>query len=226
MRPRLDWKVVVALAAAGLVGHPLVSRAEGPETGYTLQVAEFKEERLKPVVEKLKPVFDDCYPKLVKRFQHPSRPARKEIRLVFQDGLPHPAHASGGELTFSTEWFVKNPGDLGVMTHELTHVVQAYPRGNPGWLVEGVADYARAVYGPKEDVEWKLPAKLTAERHKYDQGYRVTARFLLWLDEKHPGTVDKLHRQMQEGRVQVADFEKHTGKTVEALWQECVDSFK
>jgi hypothetical protein len=218
----------LSLALLLLIGAALVlqSPVRTEELPYTLQVAEFPEEELKPVVDKLRGVFDESYPRLIKRFQHPDRPARKEIRLVFQKNLGHPAHASGGELTFSTEWFLKNPGDLGVMTHELTHIVQAYRRGNPGWLVEGIADYSRAVYGPKADVEWKLPEKLVAGRHRYDQSYRVTAKFLLWVEEKHPGTVDKLHRQMQDGRVEIADFEKHTGKAVDVLWQECLDSFK
>ncbi|UJR13660.1 hypothetical protein I4U23_000672 [Adineta vaga] len=39
-----------------------------------------------------------------------------------------------------------DPGYNGV-THECMHVVQRYPRGDPGWLIEGIADYARWKYG-------------------------------------------------------------------------------
>src|SRR5687767_13964620 len=130
----------LSLSSLLLLGLSLAPQARviPAELPYALKVAEFQDDGLIPVVAKLRTVFDDGYPKLIKRFQHPDRPARPEIRLVFRKDLGHPAHASGGELTFSTEWFLKNPGDLGVMTHELTHIVQDYRRGNPGWLVEGI----------------------------------------------------------------------------------------
>ena len=42
------------------------------------------------------------------------------------------------------KYFKANPDDIGAMVHETVHCVQLYRgRGNPGWLVEGVADYVR-----------------------------------------------------------------------------------
>lgn len=207
----------LSLAAIGDEAKPAA-----PE--YRLEIDLSADETLAPTAEKLREVFQEGYPNLVGRFQNPRRTVQTTVPLEFRKGLPHPAHAAGGRLVFSVEWFQKNPNDLGVMTHELTHIVQSYPRGNPGWLVEGVADYARHLYGPKSD-PWKIPARLVAGRHKYQQGYGVTARFLVWLEERKPGIVDELHRRMQNGAFKMEAFEELAGKNVDGLWEECVASF-
>ena len=196
-----------------------------PQSEYRLEIDATADQTLAPTAEKLREVFHESYPKLVKRFQDPKHPAQAVVPLVFEKNLPHPAHASRGKLVFSVEWFLKRPDDLGVMTHELIHIVQRYPRGNPGWLVEGVADYARHVYGPKSD-PWKVPAKLVEGRHRYNQGYGVTAKFLLWLEEQKPGLVDDLHRRMQAGTFRMEAFTELAGKDVDTLWADCLASFK
>jgi hypothetical protein len=91
-------------------------------------------------------------------------------------------------------------------------------------MVEGIADYARHLYGPKQQINWKLPETLTAKQ-SYKDSYRTTGKFLLWLDGKHPGVVDKLHQRMQSREFVIGDFKEFTGKTVEALWEECVGEF-
>ena len=204
---------------------PSSSCEDVPPPEYRIEIDASAEEKLAPTVDKLREVFREGYPKLVKRFQNPKRPVQAVIPLVFEKGLNHPAHASGGKLVFSVEWFLKHPDDLGVMTHELTHLVQRYPGGNPGWLVEGVADYARHLYGPKSD-PWKVPANLVEGRHRYNQGYGVTAKFLLWLEEQKPGTVDELHRRMQAGTFKVDAFTELAGKDIDGLWADCLASFK
>ena len=60
--------------------------------------------------------------------------------------------------TCSFEWLRKHPDDIGLFTHELVHVVQAYPKSDPTWLTEGLADYARHSYGPKKQPGWALPS--------------------------------------------------------------------
>ena len=67
-----------------------------------------------------------------------------------------------------------SPKDVGAMVHETVHCVQLYRgRGNPGWLVEGVADYVRFF----KYEGGNIGIKLTPERAKYDASYRVTAAF-------------------------------------------------
>lgn len=217
---------LLTLAAVSLLlGVAHVRAADAPAPRYSVEFDYSADESLAPVVAKLKDVFNDSYPKLVQRFGNPERPAPTVIPAVFEKGLDHPAHAAGGKLTFSVEWFKQHPEDLGVITHETMHIVQGYrSRRNPGWLVEGMADYARALYGPKTD-SWKMPERLT-EKNSYTQSYRVVAKFLVWLDGQKPGAVDQLHRHMQNGTYSPEAFKEATGKDLDTLWAECVASFK
>jgi hypothetical protein len=175
---------------------------------------------LAPVAGRLTTIFYQSYPKLVERFDNPKRPAPRQIRVVFEKNMKVPAYCTGAEIKVSVEWLKKNPDDVALLTHELTHSVQGY-RAAPSWMTEGIADYARLIYGPKEQPGWSLPERLTA-RQSYKDSYRTTARFLVWLDAKHPGIVDKLHRKLQDRDFSVDDFKTITGSTVDALWDECV----
>lgn len=126
------------------------------------------------------------------------------------------AFASGGRITGSVEFFKKNPNDIGAMVHETVHCVQLYRgRGNPGWLVEGVADYIRFFkYEPGK------AGKLTPERAKYDGSYRVTAAFLDYLEREHSkGIVKKLNAAMREGKYKDELWKDITGKGLEELGQ-------
>ena len=193
--------------------------APKPADALTLTVTGDVEPALAPVAGKMVAHFYESYPKLLKRFENPDKPALRAVRLVFAPGKV-PGYTAGGTVTVSTDWLGEHPDDIGLLTHELTHVVQAYPPGGPGWLTEGIADYARHLYGPDKQ-SWKLPGQLSPD-WSYTKGYGITARFLVWLDEKHPGSLDKLHRRMQGGGVKDADFKAITGTDLDALWQECV----
>jgi hypothetical protein len=173
-----------------------------------------------PTVGGLTALYYECYPALLKRLDNPMKPARRHVALVFKRGMPVPAYSSGGEISISIDWLKQNPDDIALLTHELTHIVQDYPGGEPGWLVEGIADYTRHVYGPKHQPGWKLPEAFTPKQ-SYTDGYRTTAKFLLWLEGQHPGLIDKLHRRLQTRQFEVGDFKRLTGKTVDALWMEC-----
>ena len=165
-------------------------------------------------------LFYECYPKLLERFENPERFAARHIKLVFKKGINVPGYSARDTVTVSVEWLRKHPDDIGLFTHELMHLVQAYPNFDPGWMTEGIADYARQVFGPPKQ-NWKLPRKLRPDQ-SYKNSYGVTAKFLVWVDEKFPGTVDKLHRQMQNKKYEEEDFETFTGKDLETLWRECV----
>jgi hypothetical protein len=114
-------------------------------------------------------------------------------------------------------YFQKNPNDIGAMVHETVHCVQLYRgRGNPGWLVEGVADYLRFFkYEPGK------AGRLNPERAKYDGSYRVTAAFLNYVEENHSrGIVKKLNAAMREGKYKEELWKEITGKTLEELGQQ------
>lgn len=176
---------------------------------------------LAPVAGQLTKLFYEGYPKLIQRFENPDKPAPRAIRVVFVKGLRVPAQCSGNKVEVSVDWLRKHPDDVALLTHELTHAVQMYPRGGPGWMTEGIADYARQEYGPKDQPNWSLPKKLTP-RQSYKDAYRTTARFLVWLEARTPGAVDKLHKAMQAGTFKPDLFQEVAGRPVDALWDECV----
>ena len=65
------------------------------------------------------------------------------IPMTLRSDYSGVAAAGGGRITGSVKYFKDHPNDVGAMVHETVHCVQLYRgRGNPGWLVEGVADYS------------------------------------------------------------------------------------
>ena len=219
------YSVSVRLAWASSVAAQEDPQPEQPRTPppLSLTIEGDIDGAMAPIAGQLTTLFYECYPALLKRFENPDKFAARKIKLVFKKGIKVPGYSHRDTVTVSVDWFAKHPEDLGLFTHELTHLVQAYPNPNPGWLTEGIADYARHHFGPKEQPGWSLPRKLRPEQ-SYKNSYGVTAKFLVWLEEKHPGSVDKLHRQMQSGKFEVEEFETITGKDVETLWRECVQA--
>ncbi|HTU22945.1 MAG TPA: basic secretory protein-like protein [Gemmataceae bacterium] len=141
-------------------------------------------------------------------------PRRVRMRLKKIDGV---AYASGSRITGSVKYFKRHPDDFGAMVHETVHVVQNYrARGNPGWLVEGIADYIRFFkYEPG-----KL-GRIDARRARYDGSYRMTAAFLAYLTEKYDKQiVRKLNKMMRAGEYKKEAFHKWTGKVLEQLGDE------
>ena len=143
---------------------------------------------------------------------------------------PHARHdADHPELSTAWRWpaaagsparlgyFKAHPDDVGAMIHETTHIVQRYrSRSNPGWLVEGVADYIRFfIFEPG-----KL-GRLNPDRAHYNDSYRTTAAFLAYVTDTYDKTlVSKLNTLMREGRYREDAFKEFTGKTVQELGEE------
>ena len=149
--------------------------------------------------------------------------APSKIRLVFKKEISAPAWASGGEITVSGKWITEHPDDLGMMVHELTHVIQQYPRNevDTGWLTEGIADYIRW---------WKYEPELHATRGrtkpdftkaKYTDAYRTTAVWLAWMSKKYDmRIVPCLDFKLRQGKNPMPVFIERTGKSADDLWQE------
>ena len=220
----LAWWCLVLGTNAVLARQPQDEKAkpdEAQKSPISLAISGDVSPQMAPVAGQFTALFYESYPKLIERFEKPGKPAPRGIRLVFEKGMKVPAYCSGAEIHVSVDWLTQHPEDVALLTHELTHAVQAYPPRGPSWMTEGIADYARLKYGPKVQPGWSLPARLT-EKQSYRNSYRITARFLQWLDEKHPGSVDKLHRLMQDGQFKLEAFETVTGKSADDLWKECV----
>jgi hypothetical protein len=141
-------------------------------------------------------------------------PTRVPMRLKVMNGV---AYTSGSQITGSVAYFKQHPGDVGAMVHEAAHVVQNYRvPDNPGWLVEGIADYIRFFkYEPG-----KL-GRISPQRARYNGSYRVSAAFLAYLTDKYDKQiVRKLNKMMRDGVYKKEVFQKLTGKTLDQLGEE------
>ncbi|UJH90671.1 basic secretory family protein [Antarcticibacterium sp. 1MA-6-2] len=160
--------------------------------------------------------FFAVYPKLVQAF---NPEAIKTLEVKIDTSYKEVAYAHNGKITISSEWLRKKPEDIDVITHEVMHIVQSYPNhSGPGWLTEGIADYARHVYGVDNvGAGWSLPAY--SSKNHYTQSYRITARFLLWITQQYDKDfVFKLDKHLREKTYDQELWEKYTGKSLDELW--------
>jgi len=175
---------------------------------------------------KLAPVLADWYPKIVAMLPSPGfvAPTRFNITIKPMDGV---AYTVGTNVFASSTWVGKEiqREAAGALVHELVRVVQQFGHNphNPGWLVEGSADYIRWFkYEPDShgaDVVWLRKTHRTSLR--YNEGYRVTANFLNWVAENHdPDIVGQLNAAMREGKYDDGLWKQYTGKTAPELGEE------
>ena len=147
-------------------------------------------------------------------------PAHKEIAIVMKE-MRGIAATSGAKINVSADFVRKHPADDGMIVHELVHVVQAYPDPNPIWLTEGLADYVR--YWHYE--LGKRDFRIVRDRSSYRDSYGTTARFLAWVQvSKDAKIIHTLDDAMRRGEYRDALFEEATGKSLDELWSEFVDS--
>ncbi|RZL50554.1 MAG: secretory protein [Pedobacter sp.] len=186
------------------------------QKGYTLKFANndvtFNPELKKRMVQ----TFFRVYPVLAKDF---NKKTDKEVVFSIDTAYKGVAATGGGKIVYNPDWFRKHPGDIDVVTHEVMHIVQNYGSGGgPGWLTEGIADYVRYKYGvDNPGAKWTLtPFK---PEHSYKNAYRITARFLNWLElNGNKGIVVKLDSAMRDHTYNESLWKDLTGKTVDELW--------
>jgi len=110
---------------------------------------------------KLAATLAEWYPKIVAMLPSPgfAPPTRVKVTIKPMDGV---AYTVGTNIYASSGWLGKeiNGEAAGALVHELVHVVQRFGSNahNPGWLVEGSADYVRWFkYEPQShgaDIVW------------------------------------------------------------------------
>jgi len=164
--------------------------------------------------------FFEVYPKLAKEY-NPN--TLKEVKFSVDTNYKGVAATSNGKVTFSSIWMIKHPEDIDVVTHEVMHIVQDYGRSvGPGWLTEGIADFARSKFGvDNAGAKWTLP-DLKPE-HSYKNSYRITARFFTWIEKNvKPGTIKAVDASLRDHTYSAAIWAKLTGKDLDALWAEYV----
>jgi hypothetical protein len=174
----------------------------------------------------LAPVLAEWYPQIVAML--PSEgyhaPGHFSITLKPMEGV---AYTAGSRVVANSAWLEGEIGKqaVGSLVHEAVHVVQHFGDGarNPGWLVEGTADYIRWFkYEPQShgaDIVWMRHLRHFTPR--YNDSYRVTANFLNWVSEKYDAKiVGQMNAAMRDGKYNDGLWQYYTGKTVPALGEE------
>jgi hypothetical protein len=156
-------------------------------------------------------------PRLVKDYDSPEHRPTDAVTLVFKKDMDGVAYTARRRIVISAKWVTDHPDDIGMVIHELMHVVQAYPPSKEGWLVEGIADYVRYFqFEPEKKSKWRITAKSS-----YKDGYGVTASFLAWLERtKQPGIVAKLNASLRTSKYDNSLFEEITSRSLDDLWAE------
>lgn len=176
------------------------------------------------VTGKLEPVCVKWYPILAEMLPSEDYEAPKKFGITFRKEYRGVAATGGTRIVCSIDWFRKNlEGEaVGAVVHEMVHVVQQYRRAqggnrNPGWLVEGVADWVRWFnYEPES-----LRPHPRADRANYNDSYRTTGHFLDYVTKKYDkDLVKKLNAAMREGKYSDDLWKASTGKTLTELGDE------
>jgi hypothetical protein len=161
--------------------------------------------------------FFKVYPELAAEYNSQTL---KAVTMVIDTAYKGVAETDNGKVTISSAWMHKRPEDIDVVTHEVMHIVQDYGESvGPGWLTEGIADYARYKFGVNNDAaKWSLTPYKAGQN--YDNAYRITARFLVWIEAKvKPGIVKELNNELRQHTYTDNSWKQQTGKTVDELWK-------
>jgi hypothetical protein len=192
----------------------------------TISIDTVKAPELKNWAEtKLAPALVEWYPKISAFLASDGyiAPDHFKITLKPMDGV---AYTAGRNVVANSDWLEKdlNGEAVGSLIHETVHVVQQFNGQNPGWLVEGSADYFRWFkYEPQShgaDMVWfrKHGKKFSPN---YNDSYRITANFLNWVSEKYDkDLVSQMNAAMRENRYEEGLWKKYTGKSAPELGTE------
>ncbi len=189
------------------------------------------------VQEKVAPMIQAWYPKLVTMLPSDGFTAPEKFSIVFNKDMRGVADTSGTRIRCAATWMRSNiKGEaLGAIFHEMVHVVQQYGRTRraegstrpPGWLTEGLTDYIRWYYFEPQTRGAEI-SKRGLERARYDGSYRVTANFLKYVSDKQgENFVPKLNALIREGKYSPEQWKSLTGQTVEELggsWKKELES--
>jgi len=182
------------------------------------------------VTERLIPACEAWYPRIVAALPSDGFEAPRRVRVTFDRTMRGVAATGGTRVRCAGRWFLANrKGEAtGAVIHELVHVVQQYGRSrggrrNPGWLVEGIADYIRWFrFEPKS-----LRPRPDPDRANYTDSYRTTAAFLNYVVESvDADLIRKLNATMREGRYRPEVWKEWTGKTAGDLWADYARTLK
>jgi hypothetical protein len=218
-------------AAPAATVEPVIETVEVEDGKYQIEFDTSQVPEIRPWVEEtLKPTCVAWYPKIVKMLPSDDYEAPDRFRITFRRDMNGVAYCSGRRINCAAEWFLNNlEGEAaGAVVHEMVHVVQQYGRArggerNPGWMVEGLADYIRWFLYEAEDQR----PRPNPERAKYTDSYRTTAAFLDYVVREHDDdAITKFNAAMRDGEYGEALWKEYTGKTVDELWSDYIATLK
>jgi hypothetical protein len=206
--------------------HPLVIREISIESAPAVAIFRYPVEfivnvddapEMREWAEMVARLCERWYPLINKELPSPGFTPQRVVTMTLRKSYRGVAMVTGGRIIGSVDYFKKRPQDVGAMIHETVHIVQRYrTRNNPGWLVEGIADYIRFF-----KFEPGKLGRINPKRARYNGSYRVSAAFLAYLSDTYDrDIVRKLNRAMREGEYSEALFQKLTGKALPDLGKE------
>jgi len=136
-------------------------------------------------------------------------------------GVTPVAATGGGVMTVNSAYARRFPNDTGLTVHETAHVVQS--GGNPGWLIEAIADYVRWIRFEPQNFTFSINPR-TATPH---DPYRTGAAFLGWCELHYDRRlVAKLNQATRFGDYEDGLFEQYCGKPIGTLWKEFMTAYQ
>jgi len=182
------------------------------------------------VRQHLTELYFDIYPRLVNRFNR-NAPHSIHVFIVNQSKYLFWGLAVDSKIIINA-YLLHNPSSFpryyDIFLHELAHLVQQYTTRNLAdvkWLGEGLADYVRYTYGGSNvDANWPLPDY--SQKDVFNDSYKITARFLIWLEYKYNSSViDQLDKGLRDVTYnQNSTWKELTGKSIEQLWADYAES--
>jgi hypothetical protein len=165
-----------------------------------------------------KELIEQWYPRIVNMIPTKGFTPPAETGLTMRNSDKGIAWTSGDHITVASGWVKQHPEDIGLVFHELVHVIQHYKQIEPSWVMEGIADYLRwAIYEGKSPNWFPYNDKPRG----FEASYQVTAGFFLWLEtDACPGIVNRLSTAMRKNTYQESFFKEQTGRSLESLWAE------
>ncbi|PWS29639.1 basic secretory protein-like protein [Pedobacter paludis] len=159
--------------------------------------------------------FFEVYPKMVTEY---NPEATKKVTILIDLNYKKVAVSGKGKITLGALWMQQHPEDTDLVTHELVHIVQDFKALGPEWLIEGLADCGRFQYGLNNAAaDWSLPS--LSSYQSYKMGYRVAARFLLWVNKfQESSTIFQLNTALKYNTYSADSWKEITGKSLDELW--------
>jgi hypothetical protein len=155
------------------------------------------------------------YPKIADLILYPDESPRQSFTIKFDPRVSTAAADwQNGIIMVNPGHARSNPQDLGVFIHEFTHIIQAYPGLSRGWVVEGMADWAREyIYKDRAPIVPKLT-------DSYIQGYSQGSLLLEYFRQRiNPDSVRKAnHALRNEIYHDKLLTQRSSASSVDAVW--------